>query len=176
MKLGNNARLTRWALFLQGYNFKIHYRKGSLNNVADTLSRIHDQKSLTEQTKTGTTDDDGLQQSSTDALIHALQKTRTVGTQTADRLAPVTAAQLTDNAQLADATEAALMHVLEDSAEPNADNQLQTITIQFDDGFQSIAINAILPPQQKHRLPTIWKIYAEINLMAKILRQCIIFF
>ena len=34
-----NARLTRWALILQQFNFKIEYIKGVRNNVADYLSR-----------------------------------------------------------------------------------------------------------------------------------------
>ena len=35
-----NARLTRWALILQQFNFKIEYIKGVRNNVADYLSRF----------------------------------------------------------------------------------------------------------------------------------------
>ena len=33
------SRLARWMLKLQEYDFKIHYKKGSLKVVADTLSR-----------------------------------------------------------------------------------------------------------------------------------------
>ena len=41
MKLSNiNNRLTRWALFLQGYNFKITHRPGSKMAAVDALSRI----------------------------------------------------------------------------------------------------------------------------------------
>lgn len=36
-----DGRLARWSLKLQGYNFDIIHRKGSLNTVPDTLSRIH---------------------------------------------------------------------------------------------------------------------------------------
>ena len=35
-----NARLTRWALILQQFSFKIEYIKGARNNVADYLSRF----------------------------------------------------------------------------------------------------------------------------------------
>jgi transposase InsO family protein len=37
--MGNN-RLTRWALFLQSYNFEIVHKKGSLLTSADAISRI----------------------------------------------------------------------------------------------------------------------------------------
>lgn len=36
---GGSARLIRWALKLQQYNFNLQYRKGSLNITADALSR-----------------------------------------------------------------------------------------------------------------------------------------
>ena len=35
MKLSGNNRLARAAIYLQGYKFKISYKKGSTNNVAD---------------------------------------------------------------------------------------------------------------------------------------------
>ena len=35
----NNARLTRWSLALQPYNFTIRYRAGAINGNADALSR-----------------------------------------------------------------------------------------------------------------------------------------
>ena len=39
---GSNARLMRWALYLQQYRYKIRYIKGSLNVGADYLSRSSD--------------------------------------------------------------------------------------------------------------------------------------
>ena len=38
----NNAQLTRWALFLQPYCFRLTYRKGAMNGNADALSRTPD--------------------------------------------------------------------------------------------------------------------------------------
>jgi len=38
-KLSGNNRLTRWALFLQGYQYTINYKKGVLLTSADALSR-----------------------------------------------------------------------------------------------------------------------------------------
>lgn len=35
-----NGRLARWSLKLQGFDFSIQHRKGSLNTVPDTLSRL----------------------------------------------------------------------------------------------------------------------------------------
>uniref|UniRef100_A0A1X7V418 Reverse transcriptase RNase H-like domain-containing protein n=1 Tax=Amphimedon queenslandica TaxID=400682 RepID=A0A1X7V418_AMPQE len=35
-----NARLTRWSLILQPYNFTIQHRKGVANANADALSRL----------------------------------------------------------------------------------------------------------------------------------------
>ena len=35
----NNGRLMRWSLFLQEFQFKILYIKGSENSMADSLSR-----------------------------------------------------------------------------------------------------------------------------------------
>ena len=35
----NNARLTRWSLALQPYDFSVHYRTGTANGNADALSR-----------------------------------------------------------------------------------------------------------------------------------------
>ena len=40
MKLSGNNRLTRWALFMQPYKFKITYKKGAHMTSADALSRI----------------------------------------------------------------------------------------------------------------------------------------
>jgi len=40
MKLSGNNRLTRWALFMQQYKFKINYKKGCQMTWADALSRI----------------------------------------------------------------------------------------------------------------------------------------
>ena len=37
----NNARLSRWSLALQPYDFEVKYRAGKLNGNADALSRIH---------------------------------------------------------------------------------------------------------------------------------------
>jgi len=34
-----SAKLTRWSLALQGYNYSFRYRRGSLNIVPDLLSR-----------------------------------------------------------------------------------------------------------------------------------------
>ena len=41
MKLSNNNRLARWALFLQGYRFKITYKKGETLTAADAISRMN---------------------------------------------------------------------------------------------------------------------------------------
>ena len=41
----NNARLTRWALFLQPYYFQLTYQKGTLNGNADALSPLPDDTS-----------------------------------------------------------------------------------------------------------------------------------
>ena len=43
----NNARLTRWSLALQPYNFQVQYRAGHSNGNADTLSRIFNPASTT---------------------------------------------------------------------------------------------------------------------------------
>ena len=40
MRFSGNNRQTRWALFLQSYQFSVTYRKGTLNTSADALSRI----------------------------------------------------------------------------------------------------------------------------------------
>ena len=39
--------LYRWAVALQEYNFKIVYRKGTLNSKADALSRLKESRELT---------------------------------------------------------------------------------------------------------------------------------
>ena len=45
---GENGRLCRWSLILQGYNFEICYKKGSSNTAADALSRrTYDENSTT---------------------------------------------------------------------------------------------------------------------------------
>ena len=36
----NNGQLTRWSLFLQPYQFSVHYRPGKRNSNTDTLSRL----------------------------------------------------------------------------------------------------------------------------------------
>lgn len=41
-----SARLARWYLQLQAYDFKIEHRKGSENIVADTLSRTVEELSI----------------------------------------------------------------------------------------------------------------------------------
>lgn len=43
-----SSRIYRWKMALIGYNFKVQHRSGSLNNVADALSRIYEPKSLEE--------------------------------------------------------------------------------------------------------------------------------
>jgi hypothetical protein len=39
MRLSGNSRLARWALALQPYQYRVCYRKGSRNQLADALSR-----------------------------------------------------------------------------------------------------------------------------------------
>ena len=43
-----NARLMRWALYLQQFHFKIKYIKGSANIGADLLSRLLERTGATE--------------------------------------------------------------------------------------------------------------------------------
>jgi hypothetical protein len=40
MKISENNRLARWAMFLQGYKFKITYKKGATLTSADAISRM----------------------------------------------------------------------------------------------------------------------------------------
>jgi hypothetical protein len=40
MKLSTNSRLTRWAMFLQGYKFKVTYKPGVALTSADAISRM----------------------------------------------------------------------------------------------------------------------------------------
>jgi hypothetical protein len=40
MKIAENNRLARWALFLQPYEFTIHYKKGAKLTAADAISRL----------------------------------------------------------------------------------------------------------------------------------------
>ncbi|HSN23100.1 MAG TPA: RNase H-like domain-containing protein, partial [Methylomicrobium sp.] len=51
MKLAGNNRLTRWALFLQPYKFKITYKKGELLTSADAISRSDNLPPPPEQTE-----------------------------------------------------------------------------------------------------------------------------
>ena len=41
----NNARLTKWALFLQPHYFQLSYQKGTLNENVDVLTRTPDDTS-----------------------------------------------------------------------------------------------------------------------------------
>ena len=49
----NNARLTRWSLALQPYQFIVKYRAGSANNNADGLSRAFDDSTTLSSEKEG---------------------------------------------------------------------------------------------------------------------------
>ena len=40
MRFSGNNRQTRWALFLQSYQFSVCYKKGALNTAADALSQL----------------------------------------------------------------------------------------------------------------------------------------
>jgi hypothetical protein len=49
MRFSGNNRQTRWALFLQSYQFSVRHRKGTLNTSADALSRIARTADMTTQ-------------------------------------------------------------------------------------------------------------------------------
>ena len=40
MKLSSRSRLVRWALALQGYQYRVHYKPGKVNTAADGISRM----------------------------------------------------------------------------------------------------------------------------------------
>ena len=40
---GTNARLMRWSLFLQGYDFSVRHRSGTQNANADALSQTYEE-------------------------------------------------------------------------------------------------------------------------------------
>jgi len=40
MRFSGNNKQTRWALFLQSYQFSVQYKKGALNTAADAISRM----------------------------------------------------------------------------------------------------------------------------------------
>jgi hypothetical protein len=51
MKISENNRLARWAMFLQGYKFKITYKRGATLTSADAISRLENLPKPTDEPK-----------------------------------------------------------------------------------------------------------------------------